>query len=204
MSSTSLAVTGLGSQRSAWDLVGIENLATGSFTVRAPRQTDAWLTKSKLQSILGDSSLLRGQTETEVDEQKLTLVGSHAVYQLPRLIKQVLGRKAYRRIKRFQKYEPGWADAESYPLSPQSQVLLYLFLLQKPQFPTNPSVFMTRDGFLELAWEDRSDCRIHAVFGNQFVELLDDAGEEIKLLPVVADSDVRRLASHLNLVNLVR
>lgn len=201
MSSTSLAVTGLGSQRSAWDLVGIESVATGRFTVRASRQTGAWLTKSRLLPIWGDSSLLGGETDSEVDKQKSTLFGSVAIYQLPRLIKRILGRKAYRRIKRFQKYKSGWADAESYPLSSQSQVLLYLFLLQKPQFPTNPSVFMTRDGFLELAWEDRSDCRIHAVFGNQFVELLDDAGEESKLLPVVADSDVRRLAAHLKLVN---
>src|SRR5436190_9943071 len=67
-----------------------------------------------------------------------------------------LGHTGWGRLHHFHRYySAGWGDGSGKPLSPRAMETLSRFL-ETAEFPHNvrPSVFLTREGFIELCWED--------------------------------------------------
>jgi len=80
--------------------------------------------------------------------------------------KRILGAHAYGRLLRFLTYPEGWAGGEGQRPLPLSLAALDRFLSLSPRFDTEPSVFLTREGFFELVWDTQNGKRIELVFGS--------------------------------------
>lgn len=93
----------------------------------------------------------------------------------------VLGENAAARLTEFRLYRDGWDFGRGKRLSAGSVRALESFLLAGPRFPTRPSLFMTQDGMLELAWEDAAGRRVEVEYlPGRYLYFLDgpDGGEE--------------------------
>ncbi len=66
----------------------------------------------------------------------------------------ILGTNGVERFEEFRSYPEGWDFGHGQPLSSASIASLDLFLVLFGDFPNRPSLFLTRSGNLELAWED--------------------------------------------------
>ncbi len=73
---------------------------------------------------------------------------------------------------------PGWGEGRGRALSPRAIEAFYSFL-DSVQFPagTQPSIFLTDDGGLELCWEDRNGKSIQAAFLPSHLEVYRAAEE---------------------------
>lgn len=72
-------------------------------------------------------------------------------------IKELLGTHGVGRISEFLEYPDGWDDGGGDELNAESIETLELFIqhcVDDRAFPETPSVFLTRDGMLELQWEE--------------------------------------------------
>lgn len=67
-----------------------------------------------------------------------------------------LGENGIKRFKEFQQYKEGWDSGTGKPLSLRSVAVLEFFMNSFTGFPEEPSLFFTRDGNLQLGWEDAS------------------------------------------------
>lgn len=76
----------------------------------------------------------------------------------------ILGDHASARFDEFSQYRDGWDFGRGRRLSAGSVAALELFLAAYPSFPTRPSLFLTQDGNLELAWEDDAGNRTDVEF----------------------------------------
>ena len=78
-----------------------------------------------------------------------------------KLIKEHLGKNGLKRLVEFQKYYPdGWDFGRGKSLRLESITALEEFLMNTKSFFTQPSIFLLRDGYIELVWEDKYDNRI--------------------------------------------
>ncbi|HEX6037569.1 hypothetical protein [Longimicrobium sp.] len=71
-----------------------------------------------------------------------------------------LGENAAARFAEFRQYRDGWDFGRGRRLSAGSVRALERFVDAGPCFPTRPSLFLTQDGMLELAWEDHAGRRV--------------------------------------------
>lgn len=78
--------------------------------------------------------------------------------------RMLLGANASARFDEFRQYREGWDFGRGRPLAPGSVAALELFLDAYSTFPTRPSLFMTADGNLELAWENHAGQRVEIEF----------------------------------------
>jgi hypothetical protein len=78
--------------------------------------------------------------------------------------RSILGENAAARFAEFRHYRDGWDVGRGRRLSTGSVAALEMFLAVHPDFPTRPSLFLTRAGNLELAWENRSGRRVEVEF----------------------------------------
>ena len=99
--------------------------------------------------------------------------------------RKALGAHAYSRLRRFLSYPSGWAGGEGQAPNTKSLSALDHFLRLSPKFATEPSVFLTRDGFFELMWETDTSKRIELVFGSEGVTYLLGDGEAEGTIPLV-------------------
>ena len=83
------------------------------------------------------------------------------------LLIQKLGARGWVRLLQFSRfYGPGWGEGQNKQLSPKGQAAFLLFLRQVTfRHDADPSVFLTDEGELELAWEDASGHPVQLVFG---------------------------------------
>lgn len=83
------------------------------------------------------------------------------------LLIQKLGARGWVRLVQFSNfYGPGWGEGHNKQLSPKGQASFLLFLTQVTfREGADPSVFLTDNGELELAWEDAQGHPIQLVFG---------------------------------------
>lgn len=76
----------------------------------------------------------------------------------------ILGENASARFDEFSQYREGWDFGRGRRLTPGSVAALELFLEAYSSFPTRPSLFMTAEGNLELAWENHAGQRVEVEF----------------------------------------
>lgn len=77
---------------------------------------------------------------------------------------QLLGENSYERFAKFMSYPDGWGDGFGKKVSPQSVAALQNFLSDGRALPSKTSLFLRRDGNLQLAWEDTEGCTIELDF----------------------------------------
>lgn len=83
------------------------------------------------------------------------------------------------RLATFAEYPDGWAGGEGQALSPLSLAVLDSFLQHYSHFATEPSLFLTRHGTLELAWETQEGRAINLEFlPNEIEYFVATDGEE--------------------------
>jgi hypothetical protein len=112
------------------------------------------------------------------------------------LVLSKLGPKGWGRLHHFRYYySSGWGDGSGKPLSPRSLETFYRFL-ESAKFPanTNPSVFLTDEGSLELCWEDLSNKAVQVEFTPTHIEFYVEADD---LEDAVPSAEATQLAKRL-------
>jgi hypothetical protein len=98
-----------------------------------------------------------------------------------------------KRFQEFKKYQKGWDFGIGEPLSHQSVAIFDTFLNLFPYFfGKEPSIFLTRAGNLQLAWEDYENRDIEIEFYpnkiEYYIEIEDLEGEiEISKESIIAN-----------------
>ncbi len=90
-----------------------------------------------------------------------------------RLILSKLGKSGWGRWQYFRQcFSGGWGERRQKPLSPRSQEVFFstLATLDIPEQAT-PSLFLTDDGHIELAWRDADGRAVQIEFGAATSEL---------------------------------
>jgi hypothetical protein len=82
-----------------------------------------------------------------------------------------IGPSGVARIREFWLYPHGWDSGKGNPLSPLSVALFEMFIGAYSDFSATPSVFLTLEGNLALAWEDHADARIEVELSPSALEL---------------------------------
>ncbi len=89
------------------------------------------------------------------------------------LVMEKLGVHGWGRWQYFRNsFSQKWGNEDTVPLQPRSQTT-FLSALKLLEFPEGkpPSLFLTNEGTLELAWEDASGSPIQIEFGTNQTEL---------------------------------
>jgi len=95
----------------------------------------------------------------------------------------ILGPNGTARFDEFKSYPQGWDFGYGQPLSSASIASLDYFLALFGEFSTRPSLFLTRLGNLELAWEDGVG-RIELEFFPNKVQYFLEANDEESEVPI--------------------
>ncbi len=107
-----------------------------------------------------------------------------------------LGPRAWGRMLLFTKYyTAGWGEGNK-QVSPRGQAI-FLRFLEHVTFrdEADPSIFLTDEGELELAWSDTNGRAVQLVFGPNGVEVYHEAARREE---VVAPSQYARLANEFS------
>lgn len=94
---------------------------------------------------------------------------------------KIIGGNGLRRFEQFKEYDEGWEFGTGKPLSSDSIASFNLFCEQFSEpIPNEPSLFLTREGNLQLGWEDKEANKIEFEFFpdkiEYYIEALDDEG----------------------------
>lgn len=94
---------------------------------------------------------------------------------------KMIGGNGLRRFEQFKEYGEGWEFGTGKPLSPYSLASFKQFCKQFSEpVPNEPSLFLTREGNLQLGWEDGEANKIELEFFpdkiEYYIEALDDEG----------------------------
>ena len=110
----------------------------------------------------------------------------------------VIGESGLQRFESFKQYTEGWDDGHGSPLSYRSTAVMEYFLHKFSNFYTKPSLFLTRNGNLQLDWEDKHGQMIEVEFFPDkiefYIEASDDEGQ-------ITLQDVNKLISMLQAIN---
>lgn len=78
----------------------------------------------------------------------------------------ILGENGVTRFREFAAYRDGWDFGHGKALTAHSALAFEQFLAEYAEFgPRRPSLFLSRDGQLTLAWEDPAGKRVEVDFG---------------------------------------
>lgn len=112
------------------------------------------------------------------------------------LISSKLGRNGFNRLKTFRSYEPGWDFGKGGAMSEYAYATLCAFL-KSAHLPADkkPSIFLTSEGNLELAWETAAGANVQAEFGPKKIEYFHGERNEEGEAPV---SETNRVAALLS------
>jgi hypothetical protein len=96
------------------------------------------------------------------------------------LLSKHLGENGVDRTREFKTYKDGWDSGKGAALNAKSEESLHSFLRSRTdEFPTRPSVFLTRGGNLRLSWEDENGCGIDLEFFPEGIEyFFESSGKE--------------------------
>ena len=112
------------------------------------------------------------------------------------LLLSKLGPKGWGRLHHFRHYySAGWGDGSGRPLSPRSLETFYRFL-ESAIFPpnSNPSLFLTDAGCIELCWEDAAQKAVQVEFKPTEIEFYVEARELEGSVPTI---NAQELAARL-------
>lgn len=84
----------------------------------------------------------------------------------------LIGGNGLRRFQEFGEYPSGWDGMHSRPLNPLSIASCNLFASSITNAPVEPSIFMTRRGNLQLAWETNGGKHVELEFSPSKIEYL--------------------------------
>jgi hypothetical protein len=90
-----------------------------------------------------------------------------------------LGQNGVDRVREFRAYNDGWDSGKGAALNGKSEENLRSFLRSRSEeFPTQPSVFLTRAGNLRLSWEGKDGKGIELEFFPNGIEYFLESSEE--------------------------
>ena len=101
-----------------------------------------------------------------------------------RLVIEKLGDHGWGRWQYFRQcFSGGWGEGKQKPLSPRSQEMLLRALACLPfSESVRPSLFLTDDGFFELAWRNQAGQAIQIELGSKETEIfIEETGEEFTI-----------------------
>ncbi len=124
--------------------ITIEDRFGSSDKVKLKNDTDIWGNYFSGNSI----GLLRSGLSGEVFDT------TKAADTLSEKAQQILGENGVQRYEQFKLYVAGWDSGDGQVLSSHSTAILEKFLNTFDSFPDEPSIFFTRNGNLQLGWED--------------------------------------------------
>ncbi len=151
-------------------------------TILPPPRASAY----QLSDDLRDEAVLlgvRAATPSEADREELLF--------------SKLGPKGWGRLHHFRHYySVGWGDGSGKPLSPRALETFYRFL-ETVVFngPSQPSVFLTDKGCIELCWEGKSSKAVQVEFRPAEIEFYVEAQDSEGTVP---NSKVTELARRLS------
>jgi hypothetical protein len=101
------------------------------------------------------------------------------------LLIQKLGARGWVRMLQFSKfYGPGWGEGHNKQLSPKGQASFLLFLKAVTfREGADPSLFLTDEGELELAWEDAKGRPLQLVFGRMGITVFVESTSRDECVP---------------------
>lgn len=107
-------------------------------------------TKSSTES----NPIVMLQTEHPLFQKKFPTVVVKNTDSLSQKVAAILGKNGVKRFAEFRQYREGWDSGTGKPMSLRSVGVLEFFIHQFDSLPTEPSLFLTREGNLQLGWED--------------------------------------------------
>ena len=110
--------------------------------------------------------------------QKQTIPVLANVAKLSKKAISVLGTNGLRRFEIFRNYEKGWDGKFSFSLSNRSIAVMEYFINQFFDFKKEPSLFLTRNGNLQLGWENLFGQKVELEFFPGKIEFYVEAAEE--------------------------
>lgn len=120
---------------------------------------------------------------------------------LSKKAENILGLDGVKRFEDFKKYHEGWDHGAGKSLSLKSVAVLDYFINQYSYFHSSPSIFFTREGNLQLGWEDSQGRAIEIEFYPDRIEYyLEGKGIESEIPVDVEESKsgLNRLVNELN------
>jgi hypothetical protein len=113
------------------------------------------------------------------------------------LIKK-LGDRGWGRMLLFSKYyTPDWGEGNR-QVSPRAQATMMRFLEHVTfRKGADPSVFLSNDGELQVAWSDTSGKAVQLLFGPNSIEVLHEAQLREESLPLSAYDKLAQEFSHV-------
>lgn len=113
------------------------------------------------------------------------------------LIKK-LGDRGWGRMLLFTKYyTPGWGEGNK-QVSPRGQATFMRFLkLVTFREGADPSVFLSNDGELQVAWNDMEGKAVQLLFGPNTIEVFHEAAHRDEPLPLSAYDKLAQEFSHV-------
>lgn len=158
-----------------------ESLASNTVIVRNLGSESRRRIQSKALTIrLGESSLRQSIPPNWSLHGIESIVKSDD--ELDTSITKIVGQNGLQRLKQFRKYDEGWEFGSGKPLSSRSLASFKLFCEQfSERIRNEASLFLTREGNLQLGWEDKGGGKIEFEFFpdriEYYIEALDDEGE---------------------------
>ncbi len=134
--------------------------------------------------------------EWEFDEDRIKPTDS-----LSKKAIAIIGENGADRFEEFKQYKSGWDLGIGEPLSPQSIALLDTFInFYYDCFKTEPSLFLTNSGNLELGWEDKNGQEIELEFFPNKIEFyIESIGEEGEVI-IQPDSPLEGIQEVMDIV----
>lgn len=77
---------------------------------------------------------------------------------------EVLGANGVKRFEEFKQYKDGWDHGNGKALSFRSVAIMERLINNFSGFPCEPSLFFTREGNLQLGWEDKKGKSVELEF----------------------------------------
>ena len=129
----------------------IEHGETGDVYSRIKARIPKFFKKNKGEKLLDNNPSIKEIEIKPIDE-------------LSSDVAQIIDSNCKERINLFKEYKEGWDLGSGKHLSPASLAVFELFIRSFNSFQTEPSIFLTRAGYLQLAWEDSSGSEVEIDF----------------------------------------
>jgi hypothetical protein len=149
---------------------------------RTTQTIDSWLSEGWISVTLPGSVLYQSQPGEAFDDQTVL---------------EKLGYRGWHRLKQFRTlYTQGWGEGDGKPLSPRALGAFHRFL-KVSTFPASstPSIFLSKEGGLGLAWEDESDRAIEVTILADRVDYFRESLGEEDSVPTDRTEEIARLLS---------
>ncbi len=98
--------------------------------------------------------------------------------QLSEKVAKILGKNGLKRFDAFKRYPKGWDGSNGLPLSYKSIAVMEYFISYFEDFHSEPSLFLTPNGNLQLGWENTHDQVVEIEFYPGKIEFYIEALEK--------------------------